>query len=103
MCYACYKKYGEPSIVSEATLKAAELVYAVYEFSSVGGNAHIVLDDFNIEDSSIDWCLTEGLQTNIHEHDAGQLQIERECLECFKAMTVAERASTLAICEGWIS
>ncbi len=102
MCYGCYVEYGEPKIVSDATKKAALLVDAIYEFSCVGGNAHIVVDDFNIEDPNIDWCLDEALKTNVHEADEVQLKVERECLEAFKAMTITERASALAIHEGWL-
>lgn len=102
MCYGCYEEEGKPSIVNDATKEAAILTNAVYEFSCSGGNCHIVLDDFNIDDDSIEYCLNEGLEDNLHEHTAEQLKIERECLLAFKALSVAERASALAIYEGWI-
>lgn len=102
MCYGCYKEYGEPAIINARTQAAAKLADAVYEFNCVGGNCHIVLDDFNIEDSHIDWCLDEGLKTNIHDHDNEQLEIEKNCLIAFKVLTVKERASALAIHQGWI-
>ena len=102
MCYTCYKEYGKPEIVNDKTIKAAELVQQIYEYNSAGSNCHIVLDDFNIEDGSIDWCLSEGLGVNIHKSSKEQLDVERECLMSFKDMTVEERASALAIAEGWI-
>lgn len=102
MCYGCYEEYGSPKIVNDATKHAANLIGAIYEFNCVGGNAHIVLDDFNIEDSNIDWCLNEALNTNVHGHSEIQLQSERECLTALKGLTVEERASALAIHNGWI-
>ena len=102
MCYSCYKEYGCPAIVNEATKHAAKLVEQVYEWSCVGGNAHIVLDDFNIEDSSIDWCLKDATSLNIRDACQEQLDVERECLLAFKSLTIEERASALALFEGWI-
>ena len=102
MCYGCYKEYGEPKIVNQKTIKGVELVKQIYSYNLVGSNCHIVLDDFNIEDSDIDWCLNESLDKNIHGSTKKQLEIERECLELFRYMTLGERASTLAMVEGWI-
>jgi hypothetical protein len=102
MCYNCYEEHGSPTIVNEGTEKAAKLIAAVYEYSCVGGNCHIVLDDFNIKDRHIDWCLETALSKNVHEADVKQLALERECLEAMKALTISERASALAIHEGWL-
>ena len=101
MCYSCYEKYGKPSIVNHTTKRTAELVRVIYEFSDVGGNAHIVLDDFNIEDHHVEGCLND-VRIKEASGETGQLQAERKCLEAFQAMTLDERASALAIYEGWI-
>lgn len=102
MCYGCYEEEGKPEIVNNGTKKAAALCGAVYEFNGVGGNCHIVLDDFNIDDDAIEYCLNQGLSNNIHKHTAEQLEVERECLLAFRSLSVAERASALAIHSGWI-
>lgn len=102
MCYGCYEEEGKPEIINEGTKSAARLADAVYEFNGVGGNCHIVLDDFNIDDDDIDYCLNEGLANNVHEHTEDQLAIEKECLLAFRVLSVAERASALAIHEKWI-
>ncbi len=102
MCYEWYEEEGKPDIVNDGTKKAAELAGAVYEFNCVGGNCHIVLDDFNIEDEDIEYCLTQSLRNNLHDHTAEQLEIEKACLLAFKVLSVAERASALAIHEGWL-
>ena len=33
------------------------LVTAIYEYNSVGGPVHIVLDDCNVDTNSIKWCM----------------------------------------------
>lgn len=33
------------------------LVRAIYEYNSVGGPLHIVLDDCNVDTNSIKWCM----------------------------------------------
>lgn len=42
----------------DPTLLAA-LITDLYEHEAVGGFLHIVLDDLNVDDSYIHWCLTE--------------------------------------------
>lgn len=102
MCKACYEESGSPKIINDKTRKASELIKAVYEFNLVGGNCHLVLDDFNLEDSAIDWCLKEGITSNVHEHNAEQLKTEVECLLFLKTLTLDERTSAMAMYRNWI-
>ena len=60
------------------------------------------MDDFNIEDHHIDYCLDEGLELNIHNHNAEELEIERKLLILFRVFSEKERVSALAIHEGWV-
>ena len=57
MCFGCYEEFGKPTIINNRTERAAFLIEKVYEYSLVGGNCHIVTDDWNIDDDSIFWCL----------------------------------------------
>lgn len=102
MCYGCYEEAGEPAIINEATQAAAALVAKVYEFSMVGGNAHIVVDDWNLEDSHIRWCLDTALTENAHEAGKEQIAAEKACLEALLALNPAERASVMALHDGFI-
>ena len=102
MCIECYEKYGSPSIINELTRRAAKLIEAVYEFNAAGGNAHIVVEDWNLDDGDIDFCLDE-VKTNRRGDSADKLNAERQCLEALKALTLEERASALAIYDGFIS
>lgn len=66
-----------------------------------GGNAHIVLDDFNLEDENIQWCL-DNLISNYHESTSEQLVNERNCLESLLRLNLDERVSALALYEKYI-
>ena len=53
-----------------------EAICRVYSFSCVGSALHIVLDDINIEDSNIAWCI---------ENTIPELEDPREkeaCMQC---------------------
>lgn len=103
MCYGCYEEYGFPKIVTESTLAAAEAAKKVYEFSCVGGNLHIVLDDWNIEDESLEFCrqsiirVRAGTPGQYDDTEPEQVDAEDGCLKLLEAMSIQERASALAL------
>lgn len=98
MCVGCWEEYGSPRIVNPAVLAAAKVIDAVYAFSCVGGNLHVVIDDWNL-----DLCNEADayIATNIHEASAEQLAAERECLRLLLSLDEDERASALAIRDGY--
>lgn len=114
MCSNCWKDHGSPRINTPVVRAAAEAARAVYEFSCVGGNLHIVLDDFNIEDGHLEFCREQIEKAPEEcrasgEHENGlcwcspeQLAAERYCYELFKALSEDERASALAILDGYV-
>ena len=57
MCDQCLKDYGGPIPPTPEIIEAARLIEALYDINPVGGRAHTVTDDFNVEDEHIDWCL----------------------------------------------
>lgn len=71
--------------------KALRLADAVYDWSSVGGNCHIVLDDDNLETPHIEWVLTHAIPLNIHKHPPEALAIERECMEHYLTLSMTQR------------
>ena len=121
MCYGCWEEGGTPQIDNEKVRAAVALVEAVYDHSCVGGNLHIVLDDWNIEDHSLEFCsycidhggvmppdqcneVHESYQAEkrAHPDPPEQLAVERVCCDAFMAMTEDERLSALALChELW--
>lgn len=102
MCRGCYEEAGQPAIVNDKTKAAAVLVSKIYEYSRVGSNMHIVTDDWNLEDDSIDFCLNAIRTAPFHEITPEQKEIEEACAVAFKSMTMDERASTLAIYDGYL-
>lgn len=102
MCYTCYQKMGKPQIVNDKTKKAAELISVVYEYHGAGGALHIVIDDWNLEDDSLVFC-KKWIDSEDHkETTEDQRRAERECLAMLEQMTIEERASALAINDGFL-
>lgn len=97
MCKRCYEEEGSPRIVNESTVAAAAAISKVFEYSCVGGNAHVVIDDWNVEDWNINAALRDWLPENVHDADDAQLEAEREALERLLALSYDERVSALAI------
>jgi uncharacterized Fe-S cluster-containing radical SAM superfamily protein len=104
MCYECYEEAGKPTIINDKTKKAAELIKTMYEQEgcSVGGYAHIVTDDWNLDDDSVDWCIKEA-EKGEYEHisDHGR-QSCLNTLKCLKELTEDERYSALALVDYFI-
>lgn len=93
MCDGCYRnKYGSPKIDNEIVREASEAVEELYLDHGAGGGMHIVVDDWNLEDSHIEFC---GRFMRDYPH-RGPDACEIRVYELFKKMTVDERASTLA-------
>jgi hypothetical protein len=100
MCETCWANRGGHAIVSETTIKAAELIQAIYdtEDGGAGGHAHIVVDDWGVDDSDIDFCLNNMNSDLCEETNAACLQ----CLSFMKELSFEERASAMAIQRGYI-
>jgi hypothetical protein len=64
----------------------------VYTESSVGGGMHIATDDWNIDDESLEFC-----KSQITTRD------EQLCYIALKNLTECQRATALALFEGYIS
>lgn len=92
MCESCWRMYGSPQIVNEKTTKMAKMIDNVYAIpgNECGGVGHIVFDDMNYEDDSIEWCIE-------HAHDDGESGPDVDaCLDALRYMlglTIEERAS----------
>ena len=104
MCECCWDEYGKPSIVNEKTEAALALVRQVYDAAGggAGGNLHIVLDDWNIENSSIEYCQQGHSNPNWNGPPMRWelTEVEAHCATAFLDMTLKERASTLAKFDG---
>jgi hypothetical protein len=96
MCVYCWEEYGSPKILNADVLKAVSFISAIYEFSTVGGNLHVQLDDWNIDDEY--WEQFSSFRDDATEEE---LKIERQCFETMGKLSVNERASALALYNGY--
>jgi hypothetical protein len=121
MCYECWEEYGKPTIDTPIVRAAAEAVAKVYETSCTGGNLHIVLDDWNIKDGNLEFCskcidgagvmpldgstfegdLRYNAEKLANPDPPEQLAAERRCCDLFQQITEEERASALALNDGF--
>ena len=105
MCISCWDELGRPAILNDATATGVRLAREVYKQprGGAGGNLHIVLDDWNLEDDSIQWCMdTSEIVTPGGTWDTALTPIERECAEHFLKMTMEERGTVLGILDGLV-
>ena len=101
MCFECWRdQYNSSYIINDKTKKAVKLIKEVYKYHGAGGSLHIILDDWNLEDSHVDFC---GKVISLNEYDDPPelLDAELKCYEALKKMSIEERASALAIERGY--
>lgn len=92
--YDDWQKRGSVIIENEKTLHASKLIMKIYEFNCVGANCHIVLDDQNIDDDDIEFCIGAAKE-NYHEQPKENNDAEFECMNLFLTMTLDERCSAI--------
>ncbi len=97
MCWGCWEEAGEPAMVTPAILAAVASVKRVFDLHCTGGNLHIVIDDWNLEDDHLAFCrsaVSRGLSGEL-------LAAELDCLDHLGPMSEQERASVLARYSGF--
>jgi hypothetical protein len=100
MCIQCWNEFDRVRIDSAAVREAAAAIGEVYEYSCVGGNLHITVEDWNLEDGNLDFC-AGSIRENVHEAGPEQLAAESRCLALLRELTEDGRASALALHEGF--
>lgn len=106
MCYNCWEKNGKQSIVNEKTKRAAELINKIYATldCGAGGYAHIVTDDWNLEDDNIDHCILSSKNGESDDYICEESRlICLECMEYMRTLTELERYSAMAISRNWVA
>lgn len=95
-----------PEVTNEMRL-LARLRWALYECTSAttGGPMHVFTDDYNVEDSNLEFCLKEATSgTWVSWDDAGDEElvcaISKRMCELAAPMTTAERAVALSLSWG---
>lgn len=92
MCKTCWQEDGAPQIDTPATRAAAEAIAALYEEHGAGGLLHLVTDDYNTGDSSVEYCG--------REIERSGTSTEKAALVALAAMTEAERLSAISLYWG---
>ena len=79
-------------------LIAEQLISILYDTmdGGVGGYAHIVTDDDNVEDANVDWCLDQALQNDAKGDICEETrQASIACLLYLKTLTEKERQEAI--------
>lgn len=66
--------------------------------NSTGGVLHVVLDDMNVEDTNIDWCLNNHLKDGWRIQGPGSQgyqEAAREIADLMRPLSCAQRAFTI--------
>lgn len=100
MCRNCWEEFDCPKIDTPRVREAAAAIRDVYEHNCVGGHLHIVVDDWNLGDDNLKWC-GGAIAKNLHHAGREQLACEARCFALLRALTEDERASALALYDGF--
>ena len=102
MCYDCWASYGKPIIINGIINRLAKLIDVLYKYHGAGGGLHIIVDDWNLEDSHVEFC-----EQNIAKEEyiklcpKTRLNTEKACIKLLKSLSIQERASALALQRGF--
>lgn len=103
MCYTCWDMAGFPYIENDATRKAVGMLSEVWG----GGNLHMVVDDWNMEDEIIESCKRDILAAMSAKRKPNarptieSLKLELDCADHLLTMTEDERYSAMAMVDGF--
>lgn len=93
MCINCWIQAGRPMIRNEAVETCAAMIDGYCDRVPGGGYAHIVVEDWNLEDGNIDCCL----KAANGDDEEGVIDV----LLALRALSEDERYSAMAIADGF--
>lgn len=96
MCIDCWEGYDSPAIDTPLVRHAANLIADV----DPCGYLHFVVADWNLDDDDLAFC-ADSIIRNPDDDPADQLEADWACLMALRGLTEAERASALALHEGF--
>lgn len=104
MCVRCHEEAGCPTDWNDKIARAVPLIQTIYRHHVAGGLLHIVLDDWNIEDSHVQWAADYVTREKEQWQDSDP-EMTAACVELaplLVQMSESERASALAYVDGVI-
>ena len=95
MCRDCWEDYGSPTIWSDGIVLTGRLIDALYSQgdATTGGPLHAFLANWNID--------TDPTPHDIENFSLSTRVLAQSIAELMTAMTIEERASTLALQSGF--
>lgn len=78
-----------------------QLIRKVYSYNKIGSNLHIVIDDVNVGDDSLEMC-KQFIDENSHEATTDQLLIEKELLNLLFDLSECDREELLLSKKLWL-
>ena len=99
MCQSCWVDAGCPNMDTPGIRAALPVLKEYEEVCGSGGACHIIVDDWNVEDSHLIWCGSEKGGRRFSEGQEERAVTDR-LIEAMMPLSVPERYSLLALDEG---
>ena len=91
--------FGSEDDLTPDQLAVQEVADAIYDINAVGGCLHIVLDDYNFEDDSIDYCerFCGSEDDWACKQDPELRPLVAECVRLLRKLTYRQRVQCLCM------
>lgn len=99
MCNRCDPRCARSVPITPAITTAANLIRALYECTGAGGAAHIVTDDFNIDDHWVEHCIASAKVLLPHGETLQAPDESIAALEALRPLTRLERVKAIHLAE----
>ncbi len=96
-----YQEADSAALIHAKTIKAAQLISAIYLYHGIGGYAHHVVEHWKLQDADIEECLQRATE-NKYQHSSEQVRAAVSALEALKELSKEQRYSALALHYGYL-
>lgn len=101
MCYGCWKEAGKPESQRDEVKALAAMEPDIDHY----GNLHILVDDWNCDDSHLKSCreaVAENRETEwFGKASVEEIVLETRYLDLMESLTAPERYAALALADGF--
>lgn len=99
MCEECWAEYGCPSEVTPEVKMAATAIQVTLKHQMDGGNLFPILD-WSFDDETLNLVITDIQRDEDTPKD--RLNSERVCVRLLQEMPIVQRATTIALVQGYL-
>lgn len=100
MCRECWEDFGRAKVDTPRVREAAVAIGEVYGYDDDGWHLYTIIADWNLDNGNLDWC-GWAIAKNVNHAGREQLECEARCLALLRSLTLDERASALALHDGF--